>query len=104
MHIVAKPAFAAAAEKFPAQRDAIMRTYRDLKSARYDSPDEMRRHYPSLDNFKYRDGWWVLNIGGNHVRLIAFIQFSGYRIFIKHIVSHAEYDKLCDRYRRGRLK
>ena len=104
MHIVAKPAFAAAAERFPAQRDAILKTYRDLKGARYSTPDEMRRQYPSLDNFKYKDGWWVLDIGGNHLRLIAFIRFSGNRMFVKHIVTPAEYDTLCDKYRRGRVK
>ncbi len=104
MHIIAKLTFAAAAERFPAQRAAIMRTYRNLKGARYNSPDDMRRQYPSLDNFKYKDGWWVLNLGGNHLRLIAFIRFAGNRMFVKHIVTHAEYDKLCDKYRRGLLK
>jgi len=95
MHIVAKPAFAAAAERFPGQREAILRTYRDLKGARYASPDDMRQQYPSLDNF---------NIGGKHLRLIAFIRFAGNRMFVKHIVTHAEYNKLCDKYRRGLLK
>ena len=26
-----------------------------------------------LDNFKYRDKWWVLDIGGNNLRLLAFM-------------------------------
>ena len=40
---------------------------------------------------------------GNHLRLIAFIQFSQNRIYVKHIVNHADYDKLCQRYQRGEL-
>lgn len=63
----------------------------------------MKQVFPSLDNFKYKDKWWAIDIGGNHLRLMAFIQFVQNRIYVKHIVSHAEYDKLCDQYRRGKL-
>ena len=30
--------------------------------------------------------------------LIAFIEFRDNRVFVKHIVTHAEYDKLCKKY------
>lgn len=46
----------------------------------------------------------MLDIGGNRLRLIAFIQFVQNRLYIKHIVSHSEYDKLCKRYAKGELK
>lgn len=49
------------------------------------------------------DKWWVLNIGSNHLRMIACILFSQNLLYVKHIVTHAEYDRLCDRYRRGDL-
>jgi len=42
----------------------------------------------------------VLDIGGNNLRLLAFIEFRDDRLFVKHIVPHAEYDKLCRRYRK----
>ncbi len=35
---------------------------------------------------------------------IAFIQFIHNRMYVKHILTHAEYDKLCNRYARGDLK
>ena len=79
-----------------------MDTYQVLKNSQFGSPDEMRRVFSSLDNFKYRDKWWVLDIGGHRLRLIAFIQFLQGRIYVKHIVTHAEYDKLTQRYRRGK--
>ncbi|WP_246550793.1 type II toxin-antitoxin system HigB family toxin [Photorhabdus caribbeanensis] len=43
-----------------------------------------------------------IDIGGNNVRLLAFIKFSMEHHYIKHIVSHAEYDKLTNDYRRNR--
>ncbi len=59
--------------------------------------------FPSLDNFKYRDKWWVLDVGGNQLRIIACIKFRQNRLFVKYIVTHAEYGRLCERYRRGPL-
>ena len=41
---------------------------------------------------------WVIDIGGNNLRLIAFIEFRDNRMYVKHIVTHSEYDKLCRRY------
>nr|WP_256448183.1 MULTISPECIES: type II toxin-antitoxin system HigB family toxin [Photorhabdus] len=41
-------------------------------------------------------------MGGNNVRLLTFIEFSMEHCYIKYIVSHAEYDKLTDYYRRNR--
>lgn len=67
-------------------------------------PAEMRRVFPSLDNFKYKDKWWVIDIGGNNLRMISFIQFMQNRMYVKYIVSHAEYDKLTKRYAKGELK
>jgi Uncharacterized protein conserved in bacteria len=33
------------------------------------------------------------NIGGNKYRLIASIHFNRNKIYIRHILSHAEYDQ-----------
>ncbi len=42
----------------------------------------------------------VSDIGDNNLRLIAFIEFRDNRMYVKHIATHAEYDKLCKRYRK----
>lgn len=65
----------------------------------FTQPEEMKRYIPSLDNFKYRDKWWVIDVSGNSLRLISYIDFRLHKIFVKHIVSHAEYDKLTAYYR-----
>lgn len=90
-----------ACTKYPNDKVAIMDAYRVLKANTFDTPEELRQLFPSLDNFKYKDKWWVIDIGGNNLRLIAFIQFVNNRFFVKYIVTHAEYDKLCQRYRKG---
>ena len=103
MHVISKRPFNDAARAYPNQRQALEDLYRVLRKCEFASPDQMRQVFPSLDNFKYRDKWWILDIGGNHLRVIAFIQFLHNRMYVKHIVSHAEYDKLCKRYAKGEL-
>ncbi len=104
MHIISKRPFNEAAKVYPNQKQAIVDLYQVLRKAEFASPDEMRRVFPSLDNFRYKDKWWVFDIGGNKLRMIAFIQFVQKRIYVKYIVTHATYDKLCKRYAKGELQ
>ncbi len=101
MHVVSKKTFAKAALMYPNDSDAIMDTYNVLRKAKFNNPNAMKNAFASLDNFKWKDKWWVINIGGNNLRLIAAILFSCQKVYVKHIVSHAEYDKLCIKYRKG---
>ena len=103
MHVISKRTFNDAAKKYPNEAQAIDDLYRLLNSNIFSSPDEMRKIVKSLDNFKYKDRWWVIDIGGNKLRMIAFIEFRHNRLFVKHIVNHADYDKLTKRYRQGDL-
>ncbi len=104
MHVIARAIFNEAMKKFPNDAKAIDDFYRLLNSGKFKDHHELKKVAPSLDNFKYKDKWWVVDIGGNNLRLIAFIQFSHSRVFVKYIVTHAEYSKLTERYRKKELK
>lgn len=85
--------------RFSNDASAIENTYKILRKGEFDCPSALKSLFPSLDNFKYKDKWWVIDIGGNNLRLIAFIAFQDNRMYVKHIVSYGEYDKLCKKYR-----
>ena len=102
MHIISRAKFNEACKKFPNHCTALDDTYRILKCSAFITPDEMRKVFKTLDNFKYRDKWWVIDIAGNHLRLIAFISFKINKVFVKHILTHAEYDSLTSQYRRNK--
>lgn len=104
MHVISKRPFNEASKAHPNQRQALDDLYRVLRKGSFSSPEEMRKIFPSLGNFRYRDKWWIIDVGGNNLRLIAFIQFLHKRMYVKHILTHAEYDKTCKRYARGELK
>ena len=99
MHIISRDPFEDAARKYPNDAASLIAAYRLLKENEFESPAELRKLFPNLDNFKYRNKWWVINIGGNNLRMISYINFINQRFYVKHIVTHAEYDKLTRQYR-----
>ena len=90
MHVISKRPFLEAIKKFLNDRSAIESTYSLLNRGKFESTDELKRVFKSLDNFKYKDKWWVIDIGGNNLRLLAFIEFRHKRVFVKHILTHAD--------------
>lgn len=102
MHVISRRPFNDAIRAYPNCTSSLVATYKTLNRGHFKTPEEMRSVFPTLDNFKYKDKWWVIDIAGNDLRLIAFIEFRDLRMFVKHIVTHSDYDKLCDKYRRGR--
>ena len=64
----------------------------------WDISEYFKSVFPGLDNFKDKDKCWVIDIGGNSLRLIAFIEFRDNRMYVRHITSHTEYDKLRKKY------
>ncbi|MFZ4833352.1 type II toxin-antitoxin system HigB family toxin [Rouxiella sp. Mn2063] len=99
MHVISREPFEKATRDFPNDADAIIATYKQLKEKDFTSPAMLREYFPSLDNFKYRDKWWVIDIGGHNLRMIAYINFLNKRLYVKHIATHREYDKLTKYYR-----
>jgi mRNA interferase HigB len=102
MHVISKEPFEQAAKRYPNDSLALMALYRLVREKDFISPAELRLVVPSLDNFKYRNKWWVLDVGGKNLRVIAYINFVNKRFYVKHIATHAEYDKLTSYYRENK--
>lgn len=56
----------------------------------WQNPAEMKRDFPSADLV---GKCTVFNIKGNDYRLIVKIEYAKQTIYIKHVLSHKEYDK-----------
>ncbi len=103
MHVIAKLKFTEAAKRHPSQAKAIMDTYATLNKARFENVEALKTYFKSVERFKYIKDGYVIDIAGNHMRLIAVIFFKGQKLFVKHVVNHSEYDKLNRRYREGKI-
>jgi mRNA interferase HigB len=64
--------------------------YRLAKKSRWKNLMEVREIFPTADAaWKYT----VFNIKGNSYRLITEINYSTGRIFVRHVLTHAEYSR-----------
>ncbi len=64
--------------------------YRVAKAAKWTSIEDVRQTFPHAD---FVSPTTVFNIKGNAYRLIVIINYQYQRIFIKHVLTHAQYDK-----------
>ncbi len=90
MHIITRKRIQEFIHKHPDSRASLENWYRIVKKTNYYSFNELRQHFSSAD---YVDGYVVFNISGNKYRLIAAIHFNRSKVYIRAILTHAEYDK-----------
>ncbi|MCL5029507.1 MAG: type II toxin-antitoxin system HigB family toxin [Bacteroidetes bacterium] len=90
MHIISRKRLLEFCKMYPDPTEPMDRWYRIVKHTNYNSFAELRKTFPQADQV---GKFIVFNIGGNKYRLIAYIVFSEKRIYIRHVLTHAEYDK-----------
>lgn len=74
-----------------ADAEAPLQAWRKLvEKASYRNFAELRATFASADKIGDR---MVFNIGGNKYRLIAVVLFSVQQVFVKAVLTHADYDK-----------
>jgi mRNA interferase HigB len=90
MHIITRKRLLEFTNKHPNCSTALESWYRIVKRTDFNSFIELRQTFPSVDNV---GNLTVFNIGGNKARLITAIHYNTHRIYIRHILTHKEYDR-----------
>jgi mRNA interferase HigB len=90
MHIISRKRLVLFARVHPDSEVALDTWYRCAKTAEWQNLVELRESYPSADLVGI---YTVFNIKDNHYRLIAEINYRSGTIFVRDILTHAEYDK-----------
>ena len=73
-------------------REPVMAWYRQIKSADWASPAEIKREIRSASILK--DGRAVFNIAGNKYRIVVWINYPYRVVYIRFIGSHRDYDAI----------
>ncbi len=90
MHVISRKKLLQAASRHPDLAPPLDIWYRIARRAQWRSLTDFRATFPSADGVgKYT----VFNMKGNTYRLIVEINFRSQRLFIRHVLTHAEYDK-----------
>ena len=90
MHIITRKRLNEFAERYPTTRPALASWFHTVKKNRFGSFVELRRLFPSADQV---GTFTVFNIGGNKARLIAALHYNRGKVYIRHILTHKEYDE-----------
>ena len=78
------------ASRYP-DADPPLRAFRQLiKHGHYPNVLALRRTFRGVDKVGDR---YVFNLGGNKYRLVAAIAFVPQLLWVKGVLTHAEYDK-----------
>jgi mRNA interferase HigB len=90
MHVITKKRLDEFTKMHPDCRGALETWYRIVKNNDFSSFTELKAYFSGVDMVGKLA---VFNIGGNKVRLIAAIHFNRNKLYVRHVLSHAEYDR-----------
>ena len=90
MHIISYKALQQFWQKHPDSKNALSRWHKIVRHTDFNSFNALRLTFPSADKV---DDLFVFNIGGNKYRLVTAIHFNRKKMYIRHILTHHEYDK-----------
>ena len=90
MHIISRKALRIFAQNHPDSTSALNAWYKIVRTNRFASFHELQRVFARADQV---GNLVVFNIGGNKYRLIAAIHFNRQKVYVRHILTHAEYNR-----------
>jgi mRNA interferase HigB len=90
MNVISYKAIRKFARKHANARSSLEAWYKTTVKSRWQSFDDVRKTFNSADIYRECT---IFNIGGNNYRLIASINYEAQTVYIKEILTHAEYDK-----------
>jgi mRNA interferase HigB len=90
LHVISRKKLVEAAEKHGDLSEPLDVWYRITKKAEWKNLTDVRRIFPAADAV---EKFTVFNLKGNAYRLITEINYQTGRIFLRHVLTHAEYSK-----------
>ena len=89
MHVITRKRLNEFAQKHPEARSSLTCWYGIIRKNRFASFARLREIFPHADQV---GKFTVFNVGGNKVRLIAALHYNRNKIYIRHVLTHDEYD------------
>jgi mRNA interferase HigB len=90
LHVISRKKLKEAATRHSDLEAPLDVWFRIAKRASWRTLADVRKTFSSADVV---EKWTVFNIKGNKYRLIAEINYRFQRIYIRHVLTHSEYDQ-----------
>lgn len=95
MHIITRSRLTEFARQYADAARPLRDWVRVMRRKNYGGHLEVKEDFPSADFVGSRKV--IFNICGNKYRLVVDMRYDLGRIYIRHVVTHAEYDRLTKR-------
>ncbi len=92
MRVISKKTLKDYWEKEPSAQAPLEAWHAEAKNAEWSSPADVKAHYGAASILK--DGRVVFNIGGNKYRLVVWINYAFFTIYVRFVGTHQEYDDI----------
>ncbi|MES2836687.1 MAG: type II toxin-antitoxin system HigB family toxin [Bacteroidota bacterium] len=92
MHIISRPKLIEFWEKHSDAETPLKVWLKKVNQGKWKSINELKIEFPTADYVG--NDRVVFNIKGNKYRIIVLVFFTGQKMFIRFIGTHAEYDKI----------
>jgi mRNA interferase HigB len=90
MHVITRTRLVEFWEKHSTAKNFLLLWYNLTVGANWQNFVELRELFPSADLV---ENFTVFNVGGNKYRLIVFVDYTYQKVFIRHVLTHSEYNK-----------
>jgi mRNA interferase HigB len=90
MRVISRSALRKYWESHPNAKASLVLWYERITTEAFEGLVALRQVFRSADKV---GNFVVFNIAGNHHRLITYIDYEAQIVFIRDVLTHAEYDK-----------
>ncbi|HMT08636.1 MAG TPA: type II toxin-antitoxin system HigB family toxin [Pyrinomonadaceae bacterium] len=90
MRVISRRALRDYWESHPESEEVLVDWFRKMKRIDPKNLAELKQTFPSADLFGC---CVVFNVGGNNYRVITHVNYRRNEVFIRFVLSHAEYNK-----------
>jgi len=90
MHVISKRKLQDFWIVHPRAKQPLDAWFRAAKRAEWESFQDVKKDFGQADLY---DKFVIFDIGGNKYRLIAVIHYDRGKVFIRQVLTHAEYDR-----------
>ncbi len=90
MHVISRKMLRQFWTQHPDSEKPLARWFKIMQRTDFTTFEILRATFPTAD--KVGD-FIVFNIGGNKYRLIAAIHFNRGKVYIRHVLTHQDYDR-----------
>ncbi|EGY28780.1 hypothetical protein Rin_00012800 [Candidatus Regiella insecticola 5.15] len=100
MHILSKKALETFWLKHSVAKSPLEVWYRLVSTSRFDTFTDVKKTFNSADYFC---PYTIFDVGGNNFRVITIIHYNRQKLYIREVLTHAEYDRWNKAHRRNKL-